>query len=191
MCNDLDNGTFEHNGTEYTKYVLPYDYCYIETFKFIENLKKFLNNDPKRYAKYSLDTYKLTEVYCRVDQRKVHYRMYHDIIAQELKVTASLCYWLIRCKPIVCIEGLCRKSDDPIATHRCNNINERFGLFMLLAIISKYRKDRGLLPIDYTADRSRNGHSTTTLYEDIMYYIRNRTITQESILVLAEALAKS
>jgi hypothetical protein len=164
------------------------DFHYVTVSEIMSLFKYgFLGGSEESMSRYGIDTDALTEVSERVYQRKLHYKFNHYIEWEELKEAASICFWLTRLKPIAYI----RRSGEATISYRCCDVNERLGLYILFSAVNEYRAECGLPKIDFEYDQSDEDHPTTTLYDDILYFLQYRITTQEAVLAVAESLAKS
>jgi len=160
------------------------EYCYKGYTEALSLFRKyFCRDDEAKMSMYSVSTETMVEVMLKVNRRRVHYLLNHDIDWEHLKEAASTCYWITRLKPIV------RMKSGTSCSHKADDICEKFGLAILLAAVTQYRKEHDLPLIDFLY--KQDGHETTTLHKDLLYFLRNRTTTQESVLAIAESLAKS
>jgi len=148
---------------------------------------------------FEVDFMAMYDVFKHTDQRRLHYSYYHGIDWDELKRIASVCYWMLRYKPIVRKHGLRSVSYKLDGIEPTNEaICEKFVMFIMLHVINKYRENHNLakislvaMPSKYKPSAPNDSHKETSLYSDIMYFFQNRPLTQESVLVLVESLAKA
>ena len=172
---------FKHNKTFYLQYVEPDNSDILKSIKWLENqFKSYLSKlrvsaNAKTPDAYDFDVDLVAEVFVRLDQRRLHYKMYYekpDIMEiNELKFTAILCYWIMRYHPII-------KLTEP--KKQCA-INEYFCLFLIKATIKQYRKNNNmpLTPLNREVEK------------DMLYFFRNRQLSCDSVVLLVESIAKT
>jgi hypothetical protein len=162
--------------------------------EFIAFLKfKYLKGRPNAIDSYSVDLDTLAEVFIRVDQRKIHYRIYHGIEINELKRAATLCYWLMKLRPIVKLKREFDGSGHIVkAGHVDNRVCEKLCIFMLAGAVNEYRARRNKPKVElFSSTGDSGGEREMSLFQDIEYFFRHRLATPDSIIALAEGMAKS
>jgi len=148
----------------------------------IENfLKMGLEYDGK--VKYSVCVLDLIDAIIRVDKRMHYFRVFHGMDCNEVKKAALYAYWIARLHPI--------KITDPkyIDKEGYNNkVNEQFAVHHMLSAIVMM----GRLKLEYDS----NGYNPDGVYlepknpyyERLVYSMRFRNITIDSIIVFADAI---
>ena len=120
---------------------------------------------------FSVDEEKIMEAYVRVDQRKLHYKMYHrSTELNEPKEAAILAFWLSRFKPFV------RKSDTQYST---GSHNELFSLFLVSVVVASYRNIREMAKMRIPKNIQR----------DLLYTIANRSTTFDDMALMVDSPA--
>ena len=161
---------FEHSGSSYYKYEEP-DFVFIDgqitwLWKMFSDYITQANKSPNDYT-FDMDLIIRTVIRC--DQRSLHYKMYYNgLNINELKSTAILCYWVLRYRPII-------KIKEPSTQ---NSTIEYFCMWLILGAVKKYRKGK----IFKQDDKIMN---------DVFYYISNRQLSCDSLVVLVESIAKT
>lgn len=163
----------EHNKEMYGDYVSPDVYSLQDNFlAFRYFFKTFCNFFNYKQSDFSIDEKQIIQILIRVDQRKLHYKMYHDgLMINELKETAVLGYWILKYKPILHFNGKIFVSED---------WNERFIIFLFMSSVNQY-KNLGLNPLGVVSKK---------LLDDIQYTLSHRLISYDSMTILLEALAE-
>jgi len=157
---------------------------------------KFLANVDSASG-FLVDFVGIYDVFVHVDQRRRHYEYYHRITWGDLKRVSSVCYWLLRYKPIVRLDGFHSVSYALEGMEPTNEaVCEKFAIFMLIHVVNSYRRGRGLPEISLVSMPSVNmgverPHRETNLFTDILYFLQNRPLSQEALLVMVESLAKA
>jgi len=163
----------EHNKTYYPRYRPPSALATLVAFGEIENLfERFCDKIGKDVSRFFVDREKIYDVLTRVDQRKLHYKMYHDgVIINELKEVATLAYWIVRFKPWVYLN-----EEDNYET---SNANELFAMYAIISTINSYRSCQSL-PAFMLSSRISN---------DFLYTLETRLISIDEMVLLVDALA--
>ena len=155
---------FEHNGKGYYAYQKPPpEYIGKEMgifFKFLADFYKTFNINPAN-VNTDLDTF--TDIIVRVDQRKLHYRMYHKgTKANQLKIAAIYSYWIAKYKPLT-IEG------------SAGSINDKAAMYFMACALKAFCEHKINLTPQYI--------------KDLLYSIRNRIHSYDSFVAIIESLA--
>lgn len=162
----------KHNGADFPSYEMPSDNdlkVMLSEFHYL--FEMFCERMDLSLSDISVDEKLVIKALIRLDQRRLHYKMYHNgTIINELKEVAILCYWLIKYKPIIILED---------GVYTTSKINEVFALFLILSTIVEYRFTQGLPEAVIQAD----------MIQHIMYTLRNRASTFDSMVILVDALA--
>jgi len=162
----------EHNGKNYPSYEAPSDELLVDSLDSLSILfAVFCEKLGLEKMAFSVDEEKIMEAYVRVDQRKLHYKMYHGgTELNEPKEAAILAFWISRFKPFVC------KSDTQYSTGR---YNELFSLFLISIVIASYRNIRKMPKMRLPKNIRR----------DLLYTIANRSTTFDDIALMVDSLA--
>jgi hypothetical protein len=155
-----------HNGVSYAEYVPPAPEVISREFGHLESIIKKIctrlgvDENCVRVSKYALHA-----IY-RVDQRKLHYKMYRTgMVLGELNEVGLMSYWLLRYRPIVCEEPKIR----------C--MNEIVSFYLIVTLINVLRKKNGLPEKDFS-----------NLILDALYTFGHRAVTYDSMTLFVKAM---
>jgi hypothetical protein len=159
-----DKDVQEHNGVKY------HEYCYPSPMFIHSECKQLKEIIGKvcRLLKLDIDSIFVNKniyaAYYRVDQRKVHYKMYRQgMTLGEINEAAILCYWIIRYRPIRFKDG------------SFDAINEIVAYYMLIFAVCG------------ASQKKLSDFSSITA--DILYAFMNRNMTYDTMTLLAKAMA--
>jgi hypothetical protein len=163
---------FSHNGAHYSTYEPPQKPALVESLKsFRIYFKKFCDTFKFSESDFCVDESLIVRCFVRVDQRKLHYRMYHDgTVINELKEAALLSYWINHYKPIARIKpSICT----------VDTFNAMFAIYLVMSIITAYRSAKKIPRIKITDE----------IFHDLRYTIGERNMSYDSMVLLVETLA--
>ena len=163
---------YKHNGQDYPVYTPPSNHALEVELQGIRFLfQKFCSAFELDISKFHVDEHKIIEAIIRVDQRKLHYKMYHKgTCINELKEAALLGYWLIRYKPLIY---------DNVGLFVVGNYNEIFALYLMFSVIAEYRALNNL----------SNNKANSYIIKELAYAISHRSVTYDSLQLQVELLA--
>ncbi|MCL2577368.1 MAG: hypothetical protein FWE27_04880 [Defluviitaleaceae bacterium] len=164
--------SYNHNDKRYPRYEAPSDESLLESLNSLQGIFvsfcKMLKLDSELF---SVDGERIIEAFIRVDQRKLHYKMYHNgTKLNEPKEAAILAYWISRFKPFTCKFGDC---------YYTRKYNELFSLFLIDIVVASYRNIRKMPKLILTKNIRR----------DLLYTIENRSTTFDDMALMVDSLA--
>lgn len=114
----------------------------------------------------------LYEVIERVNKRKHHYRIFHNIEElSEIRETALLCFWILKLKPFTVL-----KKDSPIR----NSENEYFSMYLILAILQYLTKKLG----------KEFEKPSDSFIKDAIYIFKYRELSKEAMILFVSSIAQ-
>lgn len=124
---------------------------------------------------YSVNTLALREIVERVYQRRDYFMRYHSgMVMSEFKEIGLNMYWISKFKPFHLIS---QSNIDALAF----DVNDDFAMFYMLNALKNLAE---VLHLSFSIDRfSQN------LYNEILYCLKFRDLSKESLGILAELVA--
>jgi hypothetical protein len=158
----------DHNNEKYPEYCYPSPkFVYSEQRKIIELVKAVCLRLKWDFNDVHINK-KLYEAIHRVDQSKLHYKIYRKgMVIGELKEAALLCYWIIRYRPI------------RFKTEGRDEINEVIAFYILKEAANKSYKDKF----------KKGDKDFSFIIEDVLYNFMHRSVTYDSMILLAKTMA--
>lgn len=136
--------------------------------RFIEaNDNNLSNND------VDINEYNLCEVIERVNKRRYHYIVFHNINElSEIKETALLCYWIVKLKPFTILN-----KNSPLR----NSPNEYFALYLILSILQYLTFNKSKQSFQKPSD---------AFLKDLIYILKYRELSKEAMILLVSSIAQ-
>ncbi len=164
-----------HNGLAYYVYKEPGKYelnkALVDYELLLAKWLKRIGLDPNDCH---IDITSMVEALVRMDQRELHYKMYHNLMSwNELKQTAALCCWILKYKPI--------RPEISAKSIYWERINETFCLYLIMCAIKKYRALQNLPALAL-------GRKNVV---ELIYLFKHRDISCDALAVVIETLANA
>ncbi|MCL2049966.1 MAG: hypothetical protein FWG87_14690 [Defluviitaleaceae bacterium] len=158
---------FEHRGQTYPIYELPPSECMLGWFQNFQNIfPKICKKIGLNPIDYYVDDHRLAMALVRLDKRKVHYGIFHNIQMDEIKSAAVFCYWLVRLHVVTRIAG------GPV------DACERFAIELYLAVVSGFAEKKKF-KVNLPRERAR---------KLLLYTLKYRDINVDTLTVKGESL---
>ena len=178
MSDKNDEIEFQHNGRTYSRYISDPGSIQNNIDWIKDQFVEFLNISSENPDDYDIDIGLMTKAFVRLDQRVLHYIMYHKgLIINELKYISILSYWIMRYRPILVVRGINSAEKSSVKSA----VNEHFCIYLITGAIKQYRAIRKESMFELNDD----------IIKDIYYYFRNRQTSYDSIVILVENMAKT
>lgn len=135
----------------------------------------FVNSNDKNLDKSNIDINErnLSEVIERVNKRKYHYDIYHNMNElSEIREIALLCYWIAKLKPFTVLDN-----NSPLR----NSANEFFCVYLIMAII-EYLTEKAGKEFEMPSD---------SLIKDTVYVLKYRDLSKEAIILYVSSIAQN
>lgn len=115
----------------------------------------------------------LSEVIERVNKRRYHYDIYHNMSElSEIREIALLCYWIVKLKPFTVLDN-----QSPLR----NSANEFFCVYLIMAII-EYLTEKAEKPFEMPSN---------SLIKDTVYILKYRDLSKEAIILFVSTIAQN
>lgn len=126
-------------------------------------------------------TYALSDVAIRVDKRKEYYAFFHDMKIKERKYAGLVAYWIVKFHPFS-VDVRNPSELTPYQDWLIGTLNERFAAYLLYSAIlgENSRSGKDAVPLT-TKDKG-------SYYEALLYALRYRCITIDSMMLLVETM---
>lgn len=135
----------------------------------------FVNSNDSNLDKSNIDINErnLSEVIERVNKRKYHYDIYHNMNElSEIREIALLCYWIAKLKPFTVLDN-----SSPLR----NSANEFFCVYLIMAII-EYLTEKAGKEFEMPSD---------SLIKDTVYVLKYRDLSKEAIILYVSSIAQN
>ncbi len=164
-----------HNGLVYYTYKEPSKYelnkALVDYELLLAKWLKRIGLDPNECH---IDITAMIEALVRMDQRELHYKMYHDLISwNELKQIGALCYWILKYKPI--------RPEISAKSVYWERINETYCLYLIMCATKKYRAFQRLPAI--TIGRKN--------IVELIYLFKHRDVSLDALVAIIETIANA
>ena len=135
----------------------------------------FVNSNDNNLDANDVDINKrnLVEIVERVNKRKYHYDIYHNMNElSETREVALLCYWIVKLKPFTVL--------DENSSLR-NSANEYFSVYLIMSIL------------EYLTNKANNSFEmpTDSLIKDTVYILKYRDLSKEAMILFVSSIAQS
>lgn len=135
----------------------------------------FVNSNDNNLDKSNIDINErnLAEVIERINKRRYHYDIYHNMSElSEIREIALLCYWIVKLKPFTVLDN-----KSPLR----NSANEFFCVYLIMAII-EYLTEKAGKPFEMPSN---------SLIKDTVYILKYRDLSKEAIILYVSSIAQN
>lgn len=158
-------------GLKYSELGLKQPEIANEMHKYEELLRQFCDLCKLDYNRIELNVRALKEVIIRVDMRKLYFKVYHDMVPNEYKLTALEGFWFLKLHPLWMP---IQQDDTEEMMQLATCINERFVLHMICGAIMEFKPDFFESDCDLVRDYCK----------ELEYSFRYRDLSKESLFLM-------
>ena len=167
------------NGTAQTqKYQVKDPGAYIDELKkfrsMIERFFKFFEFEDD--LEYDVSRDDLYQMIVRTDKRKAYYQYFHDMTINECKEAVLYAYWVLKFQPITITD----RRYEAKKIGEC--VNEAFAIYIIFSVFNEFYKIKKAIPM--------NPEDDTTYFSKLLYSFRYRSISIDSMILLADSISK-
>lgn len=167
----MSDARFSDIGWEYSDLSLTQPEINAEMGKFTELLQQFCDLCKLDQKRIEINFRALQEVIIRVDMRKLYFKIYHNMVPNEYKLTALECFWFLKLHPLWMP---IHEGDTEEMMQLATYINERFIVHIICGAIMEFKPDFFKSGCDLALNYCK----------ELEYSFRYRDLSKESMFLM-------